>query len=79
MKNLTVGQIVEKGTIVGYVGDKSENGGWGPHLHFQIISDMDGKQGDYPGVASKADAPIMLHKCPDPQFLLGFPAQPIIY
>ncbi|CAF0941864.1 unnamed protein product [Rotaria sp. Silwood1] len=79
LKNLTVGQLIEQGQLVGDIGDKSENGGWNPHVHFQIISDIENMQGDYPGVASKQDAPIMLHKCPDPQFILGFPDKPIIY
>ncbi|UJR30984.1 hypothetical protein I4U23_018495 [Adineta vaga] len=79
LNNLTIGQTFEPGELLAYIGDKSENGGWSPHLHFQIISDMDNMKGDYPGVASKIDAPMMLHKCPDPQFILGFPEKPIIY
>ena len=79
LEKLSVGQEIEKGELVGYVGDTSENGGWGPHLHFQIISDMDNMIGDYPGVATKVDAPTMLHKCPDPQLILGFPEKPVFY
>ncbi|CAF0853565.1 unnamed protein product [Adineta ricciae] len=79
LENLTVGQTFEVGQLLAYIGDKSENGGWNPHLHFQIISDMGEMKGDYPGVASKIDAPTMLHNCPDPQFILGFPEKPIIY
>ncbi len=79
LENLTVGQVINQGQLVGYIGNKSENGGWNPHLHFQIISDMENMKGDYPGVASKRDAVAMLHKCPDPQFILGFPDKPIIY
>ncbi|CAF2839736.1 unnamed protein product [Rotaria sp. Silwood2] len=79
LKNLTVGQLIEHGQVVGDIGDKTENGGWNPHVHFQIISDMENMQGDYPGVASKQDASTMLHKCPDPQLILGFPDKPIIY
>lgn len=79
LNDLTVGKVIRKGGLVGYVGKKSENGGWNPHLHFQIISDMENKQGDYPGVASKAEAYDMLHRCPDPQLILGFPDKPTIY
>lgn len=79
LKDLTVGQLIEAGQLVGYIGSKSENGGWNPHVHFQIISDMDNMEGDYPGVSSKADSLKMLHKCPDPQFILGFPEKPVIY
>jgi murein DD-endopeptidase MepM/ murein hydrolase activator NlpD len=79
LQNLHVGQIIEQGNLIGYVGHKSENGGWNPHVHFQIISEIDNMQGDYPGVAAKIDALTMLHKCPDPQLILGFPDKPIIY
>jgi murein DD-endopeptidase MepM/ murein hydrolase activator NlpD len=79
LENLTIGQLIEQGQLVGYIGEKKENGGWNPHLHFQIITDMDNMEGDYSGVASKIDALTMLHKCPDPQFILGFPEKPIIY
>lgn len=79
LKNLSVGQTIQSGQLVGYIGEKSENGGWNPHVHFQIISDMENMEGDYPGVASKTDAVNILRKCPDPQLILGFPAEPIIY
>ncbi len=79
LENLTVGEVIEEGQRVGYIGEKFENGGWNPHLHFQIISDMENMKGDYPGVASKTNALAMLHKCPDPQLILGFPEKPIIY
>lgn len=36
--NLKVGQICNKGTIVGIIGDKNENGDWWPHLHAQIMN-----------------------------------------
>ena len=79
LNNLKVGRIIEPGQLVGYIGEKAENGGWSPHLHFQLICNMDNMEGDYPGVASKTDALTMLHKCPDPQLILGFPNEPIIY
>lgn len=79
LPDLSVGKIIKQGQVVGFIGEKSENGGWNPHLHFQVISDMENLVGDYPGVASKKDAPMMLKKCPDPQFILGFPEKPVIY
>ena len=75
----TTGELIEAGDLVGYVGDKTENGGWNPHLHFQLISEIEKYVGDYPGVASKVDAVDMLKKCPDPQLLLGFPDEPRIF
>lgn len=34
--NLAVGDNVARGTKIGYIGAISENGGWPPHLHFEI-------------------------------------------
>ena len=35
-----VGQPVDAGALLAYVGDYPDNGNWAPHLHIQIISDM---------------------------------------
>ncbi|MEZ4825154.1 MAG: phosphotransferase [Bacteroidia bacterium] len=50
LNGLTKGKKVEKGETIGYIGMLSENGGWPPHLHFQVILDMLSKAGDFPGV-----------------------------
>jgi hypothetical protein len=39
-------------------------------LHFQIINDMQGKKGDYPGVSSKKELAFYKKNCPDPNLLL---------
>jgi peptidoglycan LD-endopeptidase LytH len=79
LDGLVEGNSIERGALLGYVGNKRENGGWNPHLHLQIITDMEDKRGDYPGVASKRDASKFLHLCPDPQLILGFPGKPLIF
>ncbi|HEU4496961.1 MAG TPA: peptidoglycan DD-metalloendopeptidase family protein, partial [Flavobacterium sp.] len=43
-----VGLSVKKGETIGSLGDASVNGGYAPHLHFQIIKDLQGNFGDYP-------------------------------
>lgn len=53
------------------VGDDTENGGWPPHLHFQIISDMGDFWGDFPGVARPSEADLWLKRCPDPNLILS--------
>ena len=40
LNNLSVGKKIDKGDPVGFVGSSEANGGWPPHLHFQIILDM---------------------------------------
>ena len=31
-----IGQKVKKGEIIGYMGDRDENGDWASHAHFQL-------------------------------------------
>lgn len=68
--DLTIGQAVEKGEIIGRIGSHEVNGRWPPHLHFQIIADMNGKTGDFPGVCSKSQREYYLRLCPNPNFIL---------
>lgn len=63
------GQVLEAGQPFCHLGTRDENGGWVPHLHFQLIFDLEGKRGDYPGVARPEDAPHYLQNCPDPSIL----------
>ncbi|MDX1629797.1 MAG: peptidase M23, partial [Fulvivirga sp.] len=44
---------------------------WPPHLHFQIIKDMKGSFGDFPGVVTKAEREQYLKLCPDPNYILN--------
>ena len=62
--------IVKKGDIIATLGSAEVNGDYAPHLHFQIIRDMEGKTGDYPGVASARDLKHFQDNCPDPNLLL---------
>lgn len=68
--NLTVGQKLAGGTVLGTLGDATVNGDYPPHLHFQIIKDIQDYFGDYPGVASKKDLEFYKTNCPDPNVLL---------
>lgn len=72
MDYVKVGQEVEDGEQIGFLGDSSVNGGYAPHLHFQIIEDLQGFNGDYPGVASEADLYFYQDNCPNPNTLLKF-------
>ena len=64
------GQIVKKGETIAQLGAPPINGDYAPHLHFQIIADMQEKKGDYPGVCSKSELEFYKENCPDPNFLL---------
>lgn len=64
------GQKVTKGEIIGNLGAPPLNGDYAPHLHFQIIKDLQGKKGDYPGVCAKSELDFYKKNCPDPNLLL---------
>lgn len=71
LKGLWHGKPIEKGAKIGELGNAKENGGWPPHLHFQIISEMGALQGDFPGVAAPVDVAKFQAICPDPQLILN--------
>ncbi|RYZ18295.1 MAG: peptidase M23 [Chitinophagaceae bacterium] len=64
------GLAVKAGTQIATFGVAEENGHWPPHLHFQVIIDMQGKWGDYPGVCRYSQRESWLRNCPDPDVLL---------
>jgi len=65
-----VGDIIKKGEQIANLGLPPINGDYAPHLHFQIIIDMEGKNGDYPGVCSEKTLSFYKSNCPDPNLLL---------
>jgi murein DD-endopeptidase MepM/ murein hydrolase activator NlpD len=65
-----VGQRVKKGEFIAKLGAPPINGDYAPHLHFQIIKDLQGKKGDYPGVCSQKEIEFYTKNCPNPNFLL---------
>jgi peptidoglycan LD-endopeptidase LytH len=64
------GDYVVRGQEIAHFGDKHENGQWPPHLHFQIIGDMELYDGDYPGVCRYSERKKYLSNCPDPDLIL---------
>lgn len=71
LEGLTSGARVEAGAEIGRLGARHVNGGWAPHLHFQIILSIGDWRGDYPGVCKRSERPHWLDVCPDPSRLLG--------
>ena len=70
LKNLSEGKNIRKGEVIAEFGMRFENGNWPPHLHFQVIADMQGWKGDYPGVAAFSERHRWLDNCPDPDLIL---------
>lgn len=66
-----VKKSIKKGEKFAVLGTEDENGNWPPHLHFQIITDMQGRKGDFPGVASQKEKEEYLALCPNPNLILN--------
>jgi len=73
VEGLEKGRSIRRGERLAAVGPDPENGGWPPHLHFQIMADVLGLEGDFPGVCRWSDRDIWLAICPDPNLILDIP------
>ncbi|MBQ0768471.1 MAG: peptidoglycan DD-metalloendopeptidase family protein [Bizionia sp.] len=69
--SLKVGDRVKAGDCIAVLGDAAVNGNYAPHLHFQVILDLQEKRGDYPGVTCTRDLEFYKNNCPDPTIILG--------
>ncbi|MEY2670887.1 MAG: hypothetical protein RLZZ577_1203 [Bacteroidota bacterium] len=65
-----VGDRITQGEQFANLGLPPINGDYAPHLHFQIIINMENKQGDYPGVCSLTTLNHYIANCPNPNVLL---------
>ena len=69
---LGVGQQIASGQQIANLGESNENGNWPPHLHFQVMLDLEGWVGDYPGACRRSEQAKYLQNIPDPAVLLQF-------
>ena len=69
LDGLAAGTVFRKGQILGTLGTSEVNGDYAPHLHFQIIIDLEGNDGDYPGVCNENKLDFYLTNCIDPNLL----------
>ena len=70
IKNLQEGILIKKGDVFAEFVIQFENGHWPPHLHFQVIIDLEDWKGDYPGVCKYSEKEKYLANCPDPDVIL---------
>lgn len=70
LSHVASGQRIAPGAVLGWFGDKNENGGWPPHLHFQL-SREEPTHGDMPGVVALHERKSALKTFPDPRLVLG--------
>jgi 4-aminobutyrate aminotransferase-like enzyme/Ser/Thr protein kinase RdoA (MazF antagonist) len=69
-----VGAEVKAGERIATVGAPPVNGDWPPHLHLQLIVDPLELDVDFPGVAAPSRRGVYLSLSPDPNLVLGIPA-----
>lgn len=70
LQGLYRGKGFKKGDRLGFLGTTDINVNYAPHLHFQIVVDLQGKSGDYPGVCAMEHLGFYAHNSPDPNLLL---------
>jgi murein DD-endopeptidase MepM/ murein hydrolase activator NlpD len=69
--NLKLGQFITRGQNFAHFGDAYENGNWPPHLHFQVIEDLERREGDYPGVCKVSEKEKYQRNCPNADLILN--------
>ncbi len=70
---LAVGDRVAAGEAFATVGTEAENGGWPPHLHLQLLTDLLGLGLDVPGVVTVEELDVWSSLFPDPNLILRAP------
>ena len=70
LNDKSIGEEIKQGTQIATLGLPPINGDYAPHLHFQIIINMENKKGDYPGVCNVKDLDFYSKNCPNPNLLL---------
>lgn len=81
LHDIQLGQLVKSGQPFATVGTQDENGGWHPHLHLQVITDLLDLDDAFPGVCRASQRDVWTSICPDPNLLVGiaesaFPTRP---
>ena len=71
MKDWEIGKQVTAGQQIATMGNESENVGWPPHTHFQLLTDLCGMGVDVYGVAPRDEVPLWRSISPNPNLALG--------
>jgi murein DD-endopeptidase MepM/ murein hydrolase activator NlpD len=70
LTGLEIGSQIKAGEMIARIGSEEVNGGWPPHVHFQL-SFVEPETHDMPGVVSQEDREDALKVYPDPRLVLG--------
>ncbi|WP_291728354.1 aminotransferase class III-fold pyridoxal phosphate-dependent enzyme [Leisingera sp. F5] len=79
LDRLQPGDVVKKGEEFCRLGDPSQNGGWAPHVHFQLALTTEGIEADWPGVGDPDEMYLWRAVCPNPAALLNLPDEKLRY
>lgn len=72
LQDKSLNKLVKKGEEVAKLGNSQINGDYPPHLHLQVIIDLQDFKGDYPGVSSLLDIDFYSLNCPNPSVLIKY-------
>ena len=75
LEGLGRGKKIKKGEVFAWTGRVDENGGWSPHLHFQVLTDLMDYGTDIPGVCKPWEADAWKLLSPDPGPFLDIPRE----
>ena len=76
---LSIGQVIARGAAFCQLGTPAENGGWAPHVHFQLAVSIAGMGDDWPGVADPDGTDVWGALCPNPAALLNLADDYVAY
>jgi 4-aminobutyrate aminotransferase-like enzyme len=72
ISGLTIGQPISQGDVIARLGTADENGGWEPHLHFQLMTDLCGWTAtEIIGVVARSGWDVWRSVFPNPNLMLG--------
>ncbi len=74
LDGLYPGKPVAQGEKLATIGVSAVNGGWTPHLHLQLITDLLELGVNFPGVGRASQRAVWCSLSPDPALLLHIPA-----
>ena len=72
IEDIHVGLLIPKGKVFARLGDESVNVGYVPHLHFQLLKDIEDYNGDYPGVCHQDELDFYTANTIDPNIYFKF-------
>ena len=71
LKGKEIGQTIKQGDQFAWIGSSTTENKLLPNLHFQLMLDMMGFEGDFPGACSKSKRSLFEAIVPNPELLLN--------